>query len=79
VCAVANSGSLSLQWVNGKKPQVQMTSVYERRLKYGILRNFVEEPVNSSSTLKKEVQGISEMLVPVYKLLRSLVPRIPQY
>ena len=44
-----------------------------------MVKNFVEEPANSSSTLNMEAERISEMLVPVYKLLRRLVPRIPQY
>jgi len=44
-----------------------------------MVKNFVEEPANSSSTLIMEADHISEMLVPVYKLLRRLVPRIPQY
>ena len=44
-----------------------------------MVKNFVDEPANSSSTLNKEADRISEMLVPVYKLLRRLVPRIPQY
>jgi hypothetical protein len=60
---VGNNGSLSLQWVNGKKPEVQVTSVYGRRVKYGTVKTFVEEPANSFSTLKMEAEGISEMLV----------------
>jgi len=44
-----------------------------------MVKYFVEEPANSSSTLKTEAEGICEMLVPVYKRLRRLVPRIPQY
>jgi len=44
-----------------------------------MVKNFVEEPANSSSTLNMEAERISEKLAPVYKLLRRLVPRIPQY
>ena len=44
-----------------------------------MVKNFVEEPANSSSTLDMEAKRISEMLAPVYKLLRRLVPKIPQY
>ena len=44
-----------------------------------MVKNVVEEPVNSSSTLKKEAESISEILVAVYKRSRRLVPRIPQY
>jgi len=55
-----------------------VTSVKERRLKYGMVITFLEEPANSS-TRKMEAEDTSEMLVPVYKLLRRLVPRISQY
>ena len=44
-----------------------------------MVKNVVEEPANSSSTLNMEAESISEMLVSVYKLLRRIVPRIPQY
>jgi len=44
-----------------------------------MVKNFVQQPANSSSTLKMEAEGISEMLVAVYKRLRRLIPRIPQY
>jgi hypothetical protein len=44
-----------------------------------MVKNFVEEPANSSSTLNMEAERVSEMLVSVYKRLRRLVPRIPQY
>jgi hypothetical protein len=55
-----------------------VTSVGERELKYGMVKTFVEETADSS-TLKMEAEGTSEMLVPVYKVLRRLVPRISQY
>jgi hypothetical protein len=32
-------------------------------VKYGTVKTFVEEPANSSSTLKMEAEGISETLV----------------
>jgi len=35
----------------------------------------MEGPANSSSSLKMEAEGIPEMLVPVYKILRRLVPK----
>ena len=43
---------------------MQLTSVYGRTVKYSTVKTFVEEPANSSSTLKMEAEGISEMLVP---------------
>ena len=33
-------------------------------MKYSTVKTFVEEPTNSTSTLKMEAEGISEMLVP---------------
>jgi len=44
-----------------------------------MLKSYVEEPANSSSTLKSGAKSISQMLVPVYKRLRRLVPRIPHH
>jgi len=43
-----------------------------------MVKNVAEEPANSSSTLNMEAELIFELLVSV-KLLRRLVPRIPQY